>query len=279
MQNTVYEKITAQFIEALNKGIIPWKKPFVSNANFVTKKEYQGINSLITSCRDYACPYWVTFKQANELEGKIKKGEKGTVIVYWQSKERVFENEVGEEEVKKGFLLRYSMIFNLEQTEGIEWEVTSSGKTTTTAEVIVSKYRDTPEIVSVEQDRAYYSPLRDIVNVPKKEKFVSREEYYSTLFHELVHSTGHVSRLDRAELCNIALFGDHSYSKEELVAEIGSAFLCHEAGILSSTMANSEAYIAGWARALGSDPKMVMEAAGKARKAVGYLRGDHEKSQ
>lgn len=274
MKNQTYEKITAQFIEALNKGVVPWKKPFVSNANFVTKKEYQGINSLITSCRDYACPYWVTFKQANDLAGKVKKGEKGTVIAYWQSKERVVENEVKEEEVKKGFLLRYSMIFNLEQTEGIEWEVTGPGKTTTTtAEAIVSNYKNPPEIVSMEQDRAYYSPLRDIVNVPKKEKFVSREEYYSTVFHELVHSTGHVSRLDRAELCNIAFFGDHSYSKEELVAEIGSAFLCHDAGILNATIANSEAYIAGWTRALGNDPKMIMEAAGKAKKAVEYIMG------
>lgn len=270
MQNTIYDKITTQFIEALNKGIIPWKKPFISNANFVTKKEYQGINSLATACRDFSCPYWITFNQANDLGGKIKKGEKGTVIVYWQSKERVMENNSGEEETKKGFFLRYSTIFNLEQTEGIQWEVIGKGKTTTTAEAIMSSYKNAPEII-FEDDRAYYSPLRDIVNLPKKQKFVSHEEYFCTAFHELVHSTGHVSRLDRAELCNINFFGDHSYSREELVAEIGAAFLCHEAGILNVTMANSEAYIAGWARALGNDPKMIMEASGNARKAVEWV--------
>lgn len=271
MQNQVYEKITAQFIEALNRGNIPWKKPFASNANFITKNEYQGINSLLTACRDFSCPYWVTFKQASDLGGKIKKGEKGTIIAFWQCKERVTENDLGEEETKKGFLLRYSTVFNLEQTEGIQWEVTDGGKTTTTAEAIMANYKNAPEII-FEDDRAYYSPLRDIVNLPKKQKFVSQEEYFCTAFHELVHSTGHVSRLDRAELCNINFFGDHSYSKEELVAEIGAAFLCHEAGILNATMANSEAYIAGWVRALGNDPKMIMEAAGKARKAVGFIR-------
>lgn len=267
MQNQIYEKITAQFIEALNKGIVPWKKPFTSNANFVTKKEYQGINSLATACRDFECPYWITFKQANDLGGRIKKGEKGTIIAYWQCKDRVVENDLGEEETKKGFLLRYSTIFNLEQTEGINWEVEATGKITTSAQSIVANYKDAPEIF-YKEDRAFYSPLRDIVNMPKKGKFSSLEEFYCTLFHELVHSTGHISRLDRAELCNMNYFGDHSYSKEELVAEIGAAFLCHEAGILNATMANSEAYISGWAKALGNDPRMIMEAAGKARRAV-----------
>lgn len=272
MQNTAYEKITAQFIEALNNGIIPWKKPFISNANFVTRKEYQGINSLATACRDFSCPYWVTFKQANDLGGKIKKGERGTIIAYWQSKERVVENDLGEEEIKKGFLLRYSTVFNLEQTEGIAWEVSGDGKTTMNAEAIVSNYLNAPEII-FEDDKAFYSPLRDIVNMPKRQKFVSHEEYYCTLFHELIHSTGHLSRLDRKELCSMNFFGDHSYSKEELVAEIGASFLCHEAGILKVTMANSEAYIAGWAHALGNDPKMILEAAAKARKAVDYILG------
>jgi len=184
----------------------------------VTKKEYQGIISLGTACRDFACLYWVTFKQASSLGGKIRKGEKGTVIAFWQCKERVTENDLGEEETRRGFLLRYSTVFNLEQTEGIEWKVTGEGKTTTTAEAIISNYKNAPEII----------------------------------FED-----------DRAELCNINFFGDHSYSKEELVAEIGAAFLCHEAGILNVTIANSEAYIAEWARALGNDPKMIMEAAAK----------------
>ena len=194
------------------------------------------------------------------------------MIAFWQCKERVTENDLGEEETRRGFLLRYSTVFNLEQTEGIEWKVTGEGNTITTAEAIISNYKNAPEII-FEDDRAYYSPLRDIVNLPKKQKFVSREEYFSTAFHELVHSTCHVLRLDRVELCNINFFGDYSYSKEELVAEIGAAFLCHEAGILNVTIANSEAYIAEWARALGNDPKMIMEAAGKARKAVRYVIG------
>ena len=136
----------------------------------------------------------------------------------------------------------------------------------------MTNYKNAPEII-FEDDRAYYSPLRDIVNLPRRQKFVSQEEYFCTAFHELVHSTGHISRLDRAELCSINFFGDHSYSKEELVAEIGAAFLCHESGILNATMANSEAYIAGWVRALGNDPRMIMEAAGKARKGVSLILG------
>ncbi|MGE3608587.1 MAG: ArdC family protein [Bacteriovoracaceae bacterium] len=274
MQNPVYEKITAQFIEALNKGIIPWKKPFIGNANFISKKEYQGINSLATACKNFTCPYWVTFNQAGDLGGKIKKGEKGTAIVYLQYKEKIIENDLGEEEIKKGFLLRYSTIFNLEQTEGILWEPVNENKAITGADSIIANYKNAPEII-YKENRAYYSPLRDTVNMPKKQNFVSSEEYYCTLFHELVHSTGHLTRLDRPELSNMAFYNSHNYSKEELTAEIGAAFLCHEAGILNVTQANSEAYIASWAKALENDPKMIMEAAGKARRAVGYITGDH----
>lgn len=277
MQNPVYEKITAQFIEALNKGIIPWKKPFIGSSNFVTKKEYQGINSLVTSCKNFTCPYWVTFKQASDLGGKIKKGEKGTPIVYLQFKDRVIENADGTEEKKEGFILRYSTIFNLEQTEGITWEIVQEEKTNIAASkaaaAIVSGYKNAPEI-ETKGDDACYSPLLDLVRMPKRQRFVSSEEYYCTLFHELIHSTGHMNRLDRSELSNMAFYDSHNYSKEELVAEIGAAFLCHEAGMLNATQANSEAYIAGWAQALGNDPKMIMEAAGKARKAVAHIKGE-----
>lgn len=268
MQNQIYERITNQFIEALNKGIIPWRKPYLLNSNFITKKEYQGINSLITSCKEFACPFWATFKQASELGGKIKKGEKGTVIIYWQCKDRVVENDLGEEETKKGFFLKYSTIFNLEQTEGISWEKPIDEKKFVSAKALIDGYKNAPEVVSENQEKAFYNPLCDLINMPKIEKFVSREEYFSCYFHELIHSTGHLSRLDRPELCTNAYFGSHDYSKEELVAEIGAAFLCHEAGILSATAANSEAYIAGWAKALGNDPKMIMAAAGHAKKAA-----------
>lgn len=270
MQNSIYEKITAQFIEALNKGIIPWKKPFKGNANFITKKEYQGINALSTSAKGYACPYWVTFNQANDLKGKIKKGEKGTLIIFWKVGENEIENDEGHLETKERLFLRYSVVFNLEQTEGITWEAPEEVKTITGAETVLTNYKNAPEVV-FEDDRAYYSPLRDIVNMPKRQRFVSSEEYYCTLFHELIHSTGHRSRLDRAELSNMAFYDSHDYSKEELTAEIGSAFLCHEVGILNETMANSEAYIASWAQALQNDPKMILEAAGKAKKAIGYI--------
>lgn len=270
MKQSVYEKITAQFIESLNNGVIPWKKPFKGNANFITKKEYRGFNALSTSSKDFECPYWVTFNQAVALKGKIKKGSKGTLIIYWSKNEKEVENEEGVIETKECPFFTCTTVFNLEQTEGIAWEYPQEIKTLTGAETVISNYKNAPEVV-FEKDRAFYSPLRDLVNMPKKQRFVSTEEFYCTFFHELIHSTGHQSRLDRPELSNMAFYNSHNYSKEELTAEIGAAFLCHETGILNETMGNSEAYIAGWAKALGNDPKMIVEAAGKAKKAVGFI--------
>lgn len=274
MQKAAYEKITTKILESLEKGKAPWKKPFINHSNFISKKSYRGINFLSTMSSDFNCPYWLSFKQIGSLKGKVKKGEKGTPIHFYKIEEGESE---GQEESSKKFISIYSFVFNLEQVEGIEWQDESFTKEFKDAESILKNYKNAPEIVSKISDKAFYSPLQDIINCPKASFYKSKEEYYSTLFHELVHSTGHQSRLDRKELCNKAYYGSHDYSQEELVAEIGSTFLCNEAGILEGTYENSENYIKGWLMALKNDPNMIILASQRATKAAEYILGvNHE---
>jgi antirestriction protein ArdC len=255
----------------LEKGRAPWLKPFINHSNFITKKPYRGINYLSTISSDFNCPYWLTFKQVELLKGKVKKGEKGTPIHFYKiQNNETDENEVSEES-KVNFISIFSYVFNLEQVEGIEWQDESFKKEIQGAESIVKNYKTCPEIVSECSDKAFYSPLQDYINCPRPTFFKSKEAYFSTLFHEMIHSTGHTSRLDRSELSTKAFYGSHDYSLEELVAEIGATFLCHEAGIIDQTYGNSENYIKGWLAALKNDPKMIVLASQRATKATKYI--------
>ena len=271
-KKTVYEIITDKFIESLEKGRIPWEKPWVGQKpmNYKSKTEYHGINVMILSMQGYSSRYWMTFKQVTSLGGKVKKGSKGTPVCYWN----FFKKEDQDGNEKTIPFLKYFTVFNKDQIEGIEFieeeEGTLDFSPIETCESIVNHYQDKPEIKHGNVDIACYSSSSDTITLTNKENFKSEEEYYSTLFHEMVHSTGHKSRLNR-NLVNG--FGSDLYSKEELIAEIGNAFLCSEAGILKNTIDNSTAYIQSWISKLKNDPKLIVSASGKATKAVDYILG------
>jgi len=274
----VEEIITQRIIDKLESGTIPWRKPWAGGGmpkNFISKKEYRGINPFILGSAGYAYPYFLTFNQAKQCGGNIKKGSKGMPVVFFKYIER--EDPDNPEKIKRFPVLRYYTVFNIEQTEGVDYSETIAETPTLTnfqtiqkAESIIKNMPNKPKCQEIE-NLAYYSPIRDVVNMPKKEMFESEPAYYSTHFHELTHSTGHESRLNRKTLKDLAAFGNHDCTKEELCAEMGAAMLCGNVGIENHTIENSTAYIAGWLRALRSDKRFVIQAAALAQKAVDYI--------
>jgi len=280
-KKNIYEIINERIFELLEKGEIPWQKPWISGepANFVSKRPYRGINPFILISSGYSCPYWLSFKQAKGIGGRIKKGEKGFPVVFWKLVEK---NDQDTESGKRAVpFLRYYTVYNLEQTEGIIIpELPQRNfQHITKAEKIIHHMPRSPAIEH-KQPQAYYLPSQDLVNMPNANLFRSDEEYYSTLFHELTHSTGHASRLNRNELTKITMFKSHDYSKEELVAELGSAFLCGRCGIMPKVIVNQAAYIKSWLKQLQNNRKWLIYAAAQAQKAADFILGvDFEKCE
>ena len=276
--NQVYSVITDAIIKKLEEGTIPWKMPWSSDApkNLISGKSYRGINVFLLGSLGYMSPYWLTFKQAQSLGGHVNKGEKSVPVIFWKSWRTMETNDEGKLEEKGRFVLRYYRVFNIEQCTLPAEEVPQEDPTTRAfdpipkCEQVVKAMPNAPEITHQSQ-RACYSPLLDIVNMPKPESFDAPVNYYSTLFHELAHSTGHQSRLDRDSITDPVRFGSHSYSREELIAEMGAAFLNGHCGLEDSTLDNSAAYIKGWLGRLRNDPKLVVQAAGKAQRAADYI--------
>lgn len=282
----VYSMITERMITLLEAGTVPWKKPWQGGEsgaprNLVSLRAYSGINASLLAMAPYSSPFWLTFKQAKDLGGHVKKGEKGYPVIYWNKKEIEKQNaQTGETEAGSITFIRYFTVFNLEQTEGIaapepEGFAPLHFEPLEACEAIRTGYRGGPEIIHREQ-RAYYAPRLDTINMPKPETFHSVAVYYATLFHEMTHSTGHESRLNREGVAEAHYFGDTVYSKEELIAEMGAAFLCAHAGIAPVVLDNSAAYIAGWLKRLKSDKKLVIQAAAAAQKAANRILGDAE---
>jgi antirestriction protein ArdC len=286
----VYQMVTDMMIEKLEKGTVPWHKPwsggkFAMPVNLASKKQYRGINILILGLSDYNCPMWGTYKQIQEKGGKVRAGEHGTHIVYWTTFE-VTENKVDEltgevsTYTKKIPYLKYYTVFNLEQQDGIDWKkicgVIESDDNTLhvdpieECEKVITGYKNAPEY-RFGGNRAFYRPSEDFIQLPEISSFDSMEEYYSTHFHEDIHSTGHSSRLNRS--VGMAAFGSGEYSEEELVGEMGAAMLCAVSGIVNATADNSAAYIASWLTQLQNDKKLIIKSASAAQKAVDYILG------
>jgi len=276
MKRSVAEIITEQIINRLEEGNIPWRKPWNGEANaprnLVTGKPYRGINAFLLACTGFSSPYFLTFKQVQEKGGLVKEGARSFPVVFW-STVTTEDRETGDE--KNIPFLRYYRVFSIEQTTlpvpelpQVEREFNAIEE----AERIVDEMPMRPEIRTGEA-KAYYVPLFDYINMPRKALFHSDAEYYSALFHELGHSTGHSSRLARKGVMESGYFGSHDYSKEELVAEMTAAFLCGECGIDSKTIDNSAAYIRGWIKALKSkdNKNLVITAAGAAQKAYDFI--------
>jgi len=288
MKNSdIYQTITDRIIQGLQKGRIPWRKTWKAATgmpkNFINKRPYRGANILVLwfhmMAYGFSQPYYLTFKQVNKLGGKVKKGSKSELVIYWQWLERETgeRKKDGSAKVKRIPLLRYYRVFNIEQTEGIEYEKPEDKqmpefKQIEAAENFVKNYQDRPPIQHG-GGRACYSPTDDKIQMPKPETFESEPAYYGTLFHELTHSTGHKYRLNRDDGM-AGFFGDENYSREELTAEIGTAFICALTGISNEKLEeNQQAYINNWISKLESDPKMVILASARAQKAVDYMRG------
>ena len=274
----IYEEITNRIISQLEKGEIPWHKPWsgvVSGAyNRVSKKPYSLLNQMILQHDgEYA-----TYKQWSELGGKVKKGEKAEIVVFWKILQ-VEEAKDGKVEKKSIPLLKYINVFHISQIDGVEPKDMKpiEHNSIEEAEQIKTAYADREHLVIKEivTDRAFYSPSRDYIQVPCKEQYKDVMEFYSTLFHEMVHSTGHRDRLGRLDLnAKLASFGSEEYSKEELIAEIGSAFLMNHIGIeTAKTFKNSTAYIQNWLQVLRNDNKFIVSASSKAEKAMKYILG------
>lgn len=282
---SVYEIITNEILGQLKKGVVPWHRPWIGGKakNLVSKKPYRGINAFLLNNSEYSSPYWATFKQIKEKGGYVRKGEKSTIVVFWKildTKENESpENENGDSQ-KKVPMLRFYRVFNLDQCEGVtppkaetsDFECLDGFEPIDRCEKVVADWKEKPAIKH-EGKRACYSPREDVVRMPKKEAFKTRESYYSVLFHECTHATGHDSRLKREGVIDVFPFGSTDYSKEELVAEMGAAFLCGICEIENKTIDNSAAYIAGWLKKLKDDPKMLVFAAAQAQKAVDMILG------
>jgi len=274
----VYEIVTEQVIRQLESGTAPWRKPWRCEppANLVSGKEYRGINPFLLTAQGYGSRYWLTFAQANKLGGHVKKGEKSSIVTFWKIGEFQKENkDTGKTEDRKSILLRYYSVFNVEQTEGIADKLGLGNASPRVpsidgCESIVSGMPNAP---AMQQDaRAWYRPSTDTVGMPSKSLFHSSEEFYSTLFHELTHSTGHASRVGREGIEQLNTFGSESYSKEELIAEMGAAMLCGVTGIAPATIQNSASYLQHWITRLKGDSKLLVSAASAAQKAADYIR-------
>ncbi|WP_077923881.1 ArdC family protein [Spirosoma sp. 209] len=290
----LYTRVTELIVAELEKGRIPWRKRWgiLENGqvevarNYVSKRNYTGINSVLLGCANYERPYYLTFKQATELGGNIRKGAKGNLVVFWNvlEKEKEVTNRKGETKTKKvGVpLLKHYFVFNVADVEGITIELPkllppdaiTEAHRIEACDAVCASYANAPDIVHRDPARAFYSPLFDYVNMPRPSAFDCPEAYYSVLFHELVHSTGHRDRLNREELVNSDGFGGERYAKEELTAEIGACYLAGSCGLDLTDhrlLTNAAAYLNNWLAALKGDKTLIFRASGQAQKAVDYV--------
>lgn len=279
MSKSVYEMVTDRIIKQLESGIIPWEKPWTcvrSGAyNRVSKKSYSLLNQMLLSKEgEYA-----TFKQWTELGGHIRKGEKSEIIVFWKVLPVEEVQEDGTKITKQIPLLKYINVFHISQVEGVEplqKEELNDIEPIEKAESILLDYwtREQITVEHIKGDKAFYSPIRDYIQLPLFEQFKDANEYYSTAFHESIHSTMKESRCNRAEerKNKLVAFGSEEYSKEELVAELGSANLMNIIGIETrKSFRNSSAYIQNWLSVLRNDVRFIVSASSKAEKAVNYI--------
>lgn len=278
---SVYEIVTEKIIDKLQAGEIPWKKPWKNDgsmpANFISKRQYNGMNLFLLP-REYATNWFLTFKQVSDLGYFVKKGEKGHIVVFWKFLKNTEKKSDGTEKEKTIPMLRYYTVFNVAQTTIPEEKIPQLVRLNVLnsieqCETVISNMPNRPQIKTGES-KAYYQPNGDFVNMPQKGLFDDEQNYYSVLFHEIGHSTGHESRLNRQGIAfDTHGFGSKSYSREELVAEMTAAFLCGHCSIETATIDNSAAYIQSWVKNLKDDPRCVVVAAGQAQKAANYVLG------
>ncbi|MCG8328554.1 MAG: zincin-like metallopeptidase domain-containing protein [Chitinophagales bacterium] len=287
-----YQDVTKQMIQLLEAGTAPWRcgwSRYGFARNYVTNHRYRGINAILMNLTPHPIPYFVSFKQAKELGATIRKGAKASRAYFFKCyyKDQYGNNISAEEatalhgrgeETQRIAFLKYYNLFNIADLEGIEITIPhvtlKDHEKITRCEQFIKQITDKPQIIHENADTAFYHPLTDQLNIPALQQFNQAEEYYSTLFHELTHSTGHETRLHREGVTTLTPFGSPDYSKEELIAEMGASFLCAHTGInVPEITTNSAAYLQGWLTVLKADHTLIFKAAAKAQKAVDYLLG------
>ena len=296
-QNNVYQMVTDRIVAQLEQGLIPWHKPWTGvgiedggAVNYVSRKPYSMLNQMLLGREGE----YLTFKQIKERGGSIKKGAKAGVVVFFTTTTYTKREEVQEDgstetvSVMKEHLmpvLKYYNVFHIDDCEGIESKIKveeDAGPKISpidSAEKVLNGYVEREKELqfrnNIPTDRAYYSPTLDLISVPMLSQYEIAEEYYSTTFHEAVHSTMPENRCNRKSEQKLAAFGSEDYSREELVAEIGSAMLCNNVGIdCEKAFKNSVAYIQGWLKKLKNDNRMIVWAASRAEKAAKYILGE-----
>ena len=280
----VYQQLTDKIVSKLEQGEIPWKKPWKSvqfglPQNFISKKVYKGCNFFEALFEDRATPYWLTYKQAKELGGQVRRGEHGIPIIYFN----FIEKEQGNGDITRFPMVKKSVVFNLEQIDGIENPFAEEKRKfeeenlidfnpIENCENLIESFVD--KVATFEHEngqRAFYRRSTDNITMPQRNFFHKPEGYYGVLFHEMAHSTGHTDRLDRDGINGSHKKGSRGYAREELVAELTSAFLCSKAGIENETVDNTAGYIQSWLGALKNDKMIVYDAMKDAFKAIEYL--------
>jgi len=276
MNNKSYDRITERIVSLLTQGTVPWHKPWQVKTglprNLVSQKPYRGINVFLLMAMNYESPHWLTLRQANLLGGQIKPGEKSCPVVFWKPMQ-VKDKESGED--RKIPFLRLYHVFNVTQCAGLKNipKADDSAFVQTLPAELVANMPQRP-VIKHGMNAAYYSPANDIIGMPDHERFDAEDNYHATLFHELVHSTGHEKRLKRVGIVERNGHGSDPYGKEELIAEMGSAFLCGYAGIVDRTINSSAAYLEGWLKQLKEDKTLIVHAAAQAQKAADFILGN-----
>jgi antirestriction protein ArdC len=273
----VYEIVTNRIIELLEREIVPWRQTWTEAGmpcNLITKKHYKGINHLLLNSLGYAQNSFLTFHQLKELAGSVKKGEKACPVIFYKWVEKEDKENTGK--MKKIPFLRYYPVFNVAQCDGIPRKmipvIEKPNDPIQACDDLINKMPQRP-IIHFKEHKAYYHPEQDYINMPALLTFINSPAYYETLFHELVHSTGHEKRLNRKEVSEYANFGSESYSIEELTAEIGACYLKSLTGITTDSFQNNASYIQGWLKKLKNDKKLIIYASAQAQRATDFILG------
>jgi antirestriction protein ArdC len=277
----IYETVTARILKQLDAGQVPWRKTWATGLpkSLTSGREYRGVNILVLGSSEYTSRYWVTYREAQRLGGHVRKGERATPVIYWKWRTaeeiKKLQENIGKLNLAPCVPFT-SAVFNLDQVEGLERpkdDVPHLGHDRLEiAEQMFAAMPDKPEIIHTVTNEPAYSPMLDRILMPHLSQYESADHYYATLFHEVVHSSGHPKRL--ARFTDAQREQPERYSFEELVAEFGAAFLCGFAGIDNPTNEALQAsYIEGWAQVLKKDNRLIVRAAGAAQRAVDYIRG------
>ncbi len=280
----VYQLVTDQIIALLQQGVIPWQKPWKDAGipmNLLSKRQYRGINLWLLLTLNYERNYFLTWEQLKSIGGSVNVGEHGHIVVFWKPLQKKVEEQKDEKQ-KFVPMLRYYKVFNIAQCRDIPAQLIpveelSKADPILECEGILNTMLDMPHII-FQGKQAYYNIKDDTIVIPKMKNFKVSPGYYGTLFHELVHSTGAEKRLNRKTLTDMVPFGSESYAMEELVAEMGSAYLCGFSGILPNEITNTVAYLDNWLGVFKKDKRFLISASGQAQKAVDFIldRKDNE---